>query len=306
MTTTKAPLKYSKTSIEVPLKYSNTPEYMFPPIQTCPGCPYGLIYRYFLKAIGPKVIVNGVPGCGGSGRLMADGKPIDQMGSLFGNSASFATGVSLALAARGDTETVVAPIVGDGAAFDIGMGSFSAAAERNDNMLVVVKDNEGYQNTGGQRSSAAPWMSTNATNPSGFSKVEFKKDIDSIMAAHRIPYLATATVGFADDYMRKVRKAKNINGFRLIHVLSPCPTGWGFPSEMTLALSRLAVETKLFPLYEVENGVKYTITHEPKGLPLSEYLNKQRRFRNISPEDIEKFERAVEDRWQRIQFLASY
>ena len=306
MTTTKEPLRYSKPSIEVPLKYSNTPEYMFPPIMTCPGCPYGLIYRLFLKASGPKVIITGVPGCGGSGRLLAEGKPIDTTGSPFGNAASFAAGVSLALAARGDTETVVAPIVGDGAAFDIGLGALSAAAERNDNILIVVKDNEGYQNTGNQRSSASPWMSTNATNPSGFSKVEFKKDVISILAAHRMPYLATATVGFPDDYMNKVRKAMKIEGFRLIHVLSPCPTGWGFPSEMTLELSRLAVETRLFPLYEVENGVKYTINHEPKGLPLSEYLKKQRRFRDISPQDLDKFEREVEDRWQRLQFLASY
>lgn len=306
MTTIKEPLKYLKTSMEVPVKYSNTPEYMFPPTGSCPGCAYGLIYRLFFKASGPKIITTSMPGCGGAGRLVSDGIPIDTARSAFGNAVSVAAGISLGLIAQGDTETVVVPFVGDGCVFDIGMGALSAAAERNNNLLFVVKDNEGYQNTGDQRSSAAPWMSTNTTNPPGFAKVEFKKDIDSILASHRIPYLATATVGFPDDYMRKVKKAMSIKGFRLIHVLSPCPTGWGFPSEMTLALSRLAVETKLFPLYEVENGVKYTINHEPKGLPLAEYLNSQRRFRDISSAQLEKFEREVEKRWNRLQFLASY
>ena len=229
MTTIETPLRYSKTTIEVPLKYSNTPEYMFPPLATCPGCAYGLIYRLFLKASGPKVIITGVPGCGGSGRLSSGGKPIDSMGSPLGNAPSFAAGVSLALQAQGDTETVVAPIIGDGAAFDIGMGALSAAAERNDNMLIVCKDNEGYQNTGSQRSSASPWMTTSATTPAGAPKLEFKKDIASILVAHKIPYLATAIVGFPDDYMQKVKKAMKIKGFRFIHVLSPCPTGWVSP-----------------------------------------------------------------------------
>jgi len=304
MTTTKEPLRYSKTNIEAPLKYVNTPEYMFPPIMTCAGCSYGLIYRLFFKAAGPKVVITTLPGCGGTGRLTADGKPIDQVRTAFGNAASVPVGVSMALAAQGDTETVVAPIVGDGAVFDIGMGAFSAAAERNDNMLVVVKDNEGYQNTGGQRSSASPWMTTSATTPSGAPKLQFKKDVDAIFAAHGIPYLATATVGFPDDYMMKVKKAMKIKGFRMIHVLSLCPTGWGFPSEMTLELSRMAVETRVFPLFEVENGVKYTINHPSKGLPLSRYVEPQRRFRELGPEDMATFESYVQTRWKRLCYLA--
>ena len=307
MITIEQQLEYSKALLGIPQKYSNTPEYMFPPTGVCPGCVYTPTYRLFLKAAGPKVVLIEVPGCGGTGLLLTDdNKPIDKLGCPFGNSASFASGISAALQAQGDNETIVAPIVGDGAALDIGMGALSAAAERNDNMIFVVKDNEGYQNTGGQRSSAGPWMSTNTTNPQGFRKVEFKKDIDTIMAAHRIPYLATATIAFPDDYMRKVRKAKSIKGFKLLHVFCPCPTGWGFPAEMTVALARLAVETKVFPLYEVENGVKYTINHEPKGLPLSEYVKKQRRFRDISSQDLDIFEKAVEEGWQRLKFLASY
>jgi len=228
------------------------------------------------------------------------------MSSLFGNAGSFAAGLSSALEAQGDTETVVVPIIGDGGTFDIGLGAISAAAERNDNMLFVCKDNEGYQNTGNQRSSASPWMSTNTTQPPGFAKAEYKKDIDDIMAAHHIPYLATTTVAFPEDFMNKVKKAKDIKGFRFIHVFSPCTTGWGFPTDQTIALSRLAVETNVFPLYEVENGVKYTINHEPKGLPLSEYFSPQRRFNDMSTDGLSDFNKKIEEKWKRLQFLASY
>jgi len=279
---------------------------MFPPTGSCPGCAYGLVYRYLLKAVGPNVIVTGIPGCGGSGRLEYDGKPIDTMGSAFGNAGSFASGISSALTAMGDTETIVMPVAGDGGTFDIGFGAVSAAAERNENMLYVCKDNEAYQNTGNQRSSASPWMSTNATNPSGFSKEERKKDVDGILAAHRIPYLATATVAFPEDLMNKVKKAKDIKGFRFIHVLSPCTTGWGFPADQTITLSRLAVETNVFPLYEVEDGVKYTLNYKPKGTPVTEYLKMQRRFRDMSTDGLSDFNKDIEERWDRLQFLTGY
>ena len=298
--------KKSITPIEVPLKYSNTPEYVAPPSGNCPGCAPGLSLRYFMKAIGPKVVIHTIPGCPKGCRPDENGEPIDMTGSAFGNAASFTSGVSSALIAQGDTETVVVPWCGDGGTFDIGFGALSAAAERNENLLYVCNDNEAYQNTGNQRSSASPWMTTNTTNPSGFAKPEAKKDIDFIMAAHGIPYLATASCGFPDDFMRKVKKAKEIKGFRFLHILNPCTAGWGYPAERTLELARLVVDTKIFPLFEVENGVKYTINYQPKGLPISDYTKPQKRFRDMSAEDLKQYERDVEDRWQRLQFLASY
>jgi pyruvate/2-oxoacid:ferredoxin oxidoreductase beta subunit len=294
------------TMTEIQLKYSRTPEYIIGPTGYCPGCPFGLSLRYFLKATGPNVIIHTLPGCFSSRRLEHEGKPIDITGSPFANASSFCAGVSSALEAQGDTDTVVVPWAGDGATFDIGMGQVSAAAERNDNILYVCNDNEAYQNTGNQRSSAAPWMSTNATNPAGAAKLEFKKDMDLIMAAHGIPYLATVSVAYPDDFMRKVAKAKAIKGFRFIHILNPCPAGWGFSSEKTMEIARLSVETSIFPLFEVENGVKLTITHTPKGLPVSEYVKPQQRFRSMSQEDLARIERDVQNRWHRIQFLASY
>ena len=293
------------TTINAPLKYINTPEFIQPPTGYCPGCAFGLSLRYFLKVMGHKMIIHTLPGCFSSRKLEYGGHSIDMTGSPFGNAASFCSGVASALEAMGDTETVVVPWAGDGATFDIGFGALSAAAERNENMLYVCNDNEAYQNTGNQRSSASPWMSTNATNPTGAAKLEIKKDMDNIIAAHRVPYLATVTVGFPDDFMRKVEKAKKMKGFRFIHILNPCPSGWGFPSEKTIELARLAVETNVFPLFEVENGVKYTINHQPKGLPVTDYIKPQKRFSDMSAEDIARLEKDVEERWRRLQVLAA-
>ena len=168
------------TTIEIPLKYTKTDEYIIPPHGFCPGCGVALGIRYFLKAIGDKVILVQPPGCTAPSVMRAlihNGKPIDNIGSPFGNTAMFAGGAKSALVAQGDTETIVATWSGDGATFDIGFGALSAAAERDDDILYVCNDNEAYQNTGNQRSSASPWMTINTTNPAGFPKMEFKKDI---------------------------------------------------------------------------------------------------------------------------------
>ncbi len=297
------------TTINVPLKYSNTEEFITPPHAFCAGCGLALALRYCLKILGDKIVMVNTAGCTGPGAgrsMVHNGKPIDSIGSPFGNIAMFAGGISTALKAQGDDETLVVGWGGDGATFDIGFGGISASAERNEDILFICVDNEGYQNTGNQRSSASPWMSTNATNPAGFTKMEFKKDIDTILAAHRIPYAAAASVGYPEDLMAKVAKAKSKKGFRFIHIFVPCPSGWGCASELTMEIARLAVDTKVFPIFEVEDGVNMTITRQPKGLPLSDYIKTQRRFSGMSDEDMARFEKSVEQRWQRLQFLASY
>jgi len=282
---------------------------MVPPTGFCAGCGLALALRYSLKVLGDKIVMVTTAGCtgpGSMGSIKHNGKPIDTIGSPFGNIAMFAGGISSALRAQGDKETVVVGWGGDGAAFDIGFGSISASAERNEDFMFICVDNEGYQNTGNQRSSASPWMSTNSTNPPGFSKMEYKKDIVTILAAHRIPYAATATVGYPDDLMAKVKKAKEAKGFRFLRILIPCPSGWGCASELTMKISRLAVDSKIFPLYEVDNGVRLTVTHEPKGAPLSDYLSTQRRFRGLSDEMLSEFDNAVTERWRRLKYLAAY
>ena len=281
----------------------------------CAGCAMPIALRHFLKATGEKVMFIGTFGCvmpivinGPDARPITEykGKPIPWVWVPFGSTAIYAGGVKAGLEARGETQTEVVVWAGDGAAFDIGFGGLSAAAERNEDMIYVCYDNEAYMNTGIQRSSATPWGSTTSTNPSPAQKPEMKKDLTLILAEHRIPYAATATVAYPEDLRRKVQKAKGMQGFRFLHVLSPCPTGWYYPSGLTVKISRLAVETKVFPLFEVENGTAFTINEEPDGVPLDAYLKLQGRFKHLGPEGVERLQKAIDERWDRLQWLAQY
>ena len=182
----------------------------------------------------------------------------------------------------------------------------SAAAERNEDIIYVCYDNEAYQNTGNQRSSATPFGSVTTTNLLPASKAESKKDIMMLMATHNIPYAATATSAYPDDLIRKAQKAKGMKGFRFFHILTPCPTGWLYPPEWTVKISRLAVDTKVFPIFEVEDGFKLTINCEPEGTPLEEYVGIQGRFKHLKSEQIAILNKSVEEKWNRLQWLASY
>jgi len=268
--------------------------------------------RYVLRALGEKVIMLNTPGCGSiianyPKRIFRhNGEIIPVMATLLGSAAIMAGGLKTGLVIRGDNETQVVAYVGDGATYDIGLGGLSAAAERNEDIIYVCNDNELYGNTGGQRSSATPWGARTATNIPPTSKLEYKKDIDSILMAHAIPYLATATIAYPDDLMRKVKKARGIKGFRFLHILTPCVAGWFFRSELTVSISRLAVETKIFPLLEVENGTKLTINRRPEGIPLEEYVSVQGRFQHLTSDKIAELQRAVDQRWKRLEWAASY
>ena len=290
-------------------------EYIYPPqggLSTCPGCVLPAYLRLFLKIVGDKVIFVGVPGCAAILMLYPryairpQGKSIPLLSSPLGSAASFASGLKSALTAKGDTQTNVVAWTGDGAAFDIGFGALSSAAERNEDIIYVCNDNEAYQNTGDQRSSATPWGATTTTNPPPNPKAETKKDIMSLMAGHGIPYAATASIGYLDDFIRKVQKAKDIKGFRFLHLLVPCVTGWRFPEELAVKLSRLAVETKIFPLFEIQDGITYTINKEPEGIAVEEYIKIQGRYRYLTLEQIADIQKKVDQRWHRLQWLASY
>ncbi len=278
----------------------------------CPGCALVLALRLFLKAIGEKVVFVPTAGCimpvllGPKFLHEHKGEPIQSIFVPFGSPAICAGGLKSAFTARGDKETQIVVWAGDGAIFDIGLGGVSGAAERNEDIICVCYDNESYMNTGGQRSSATPRGVKTATNPIQALKMESKKDIMSIMAAHGIPYAATATVGYPDDLMRKVQKAKGISGFRFFHLLTPCVTGWQYPSQRTIKISQLAVETKIFPLFEVENGVTYTINKEPERLPIEEYTKHQGRYRHLTLLDLGALQKKIDDRWSRLNLLRNY
>ena len=269
----------------------------------CQGCGANLALRYVLKAFGKRTAIC-IPACCWA---VIDGPfPYSCLGipvyhCAFETAASTATGVKAGLEMIGDTETQVIAWAGDGGTFDIGIQSLSAAAERNDDILYVCYDNEAYMNTGIQRSSATPTGAWTTTTPVKFPKDQPKKDIDAIMAAHRIPYQATASIAYPEDLYTKSVKAKNSRGTKFIHVLAPCPTGWKSRPEDAVKLARLAVQTSYFPLYEIEDGEKYTLNFKIQNKkPIEEYLKLQGRFRHLKPEAIAAIQAEVDRNWDRL------
>jgi len=293
-------------------RYTNK-EYLHAPHSACAGCTVPMAIRYFFKAAGEKLVFVVPAGCASvivsnpKRTLSYDGQLIRVLCCPFGSAVTFAAGLKSGLTLKDETDMEVVVWAGDGATFDIGLGALSGAAERNEDIIYVCYDNEAYQNTGNQKSSASPWASINTTNPVGMPKVEAKKDIMSILMAHCIPYLATATVAYPEDFMKKVRKAMDIKGFRFFHVLTPCPTGWQFPTRLSIEVSRLAVQTKIFPLFEVENSTNVMINEElSKDVPIEEYVKLQGRYRNLSHKQMEELENQVQEKWRRLLWLAGY
>jgi len=278
-------------------------EFIYSGHTACPGCGAVLAMRYALKALGPRTIMAIPPSCAG---VFAGGFPfsairVPVLRVAFEATAISASGIRAALDAMGKRDIHVLAWAGDGGTFDIGLQALSASAERNDNIIYVCYDNEAYMNTGIQRSSSTPEGAWTTTTPSPYLKDTPKKDIVRIMAAHKIPYIATASVGYPVDLVKKMEKAKGIVGTRFLLIFSPCPTGWRHAPELTIRIARLATETGIFPLYEVENGENYIVTEKRSRKPLKEYLSLQGRFRNLRQEDIERLEERVK---KEQEFLA--
>ena len=278
-------------------------ELMSPGHLACQGCGATMAMRYVLKALGQKTVLC-IPACCWA---VIDGPfPHSSLGvpifhCAFEAAASTASGVKAGLEILGDTETTVVAWAGDGGTFDIGIQALSGAAERNDDILYVCYDNEAYMNTGIQRSSATPYGAWTTTTPVKHFKHRPKKDIDAIMAAHRIPYLATASVAYPEDVFKKAKKAKEIKGTRFLHIFAPCPSGWKSRPEDTVKLARLAVQTGIFPLYEVEDGERTTISIKVKERkPINEYLRLQGRFRHLKDQDIAGMQAEVDRRNERL------
>jgi pyruvate ferredoxin oxidoreductase beta subunit/2-oxoisovalerate ferredoxin oxidoreductase beta subunit len=266
----------------------------------CPGCIDALSARHVLAALGPDSVAVIPPSCMAiiAGPQPFSGMRIPVYQPSLESSAAAASGLRRALDVRGRTGTQVVVLAGDGGTYDIGFQCLSSAAERNENILYVCFDNEGYMNTGAQKSSSTPHFARTGSTPAG--KLTRKKNLVEIMAAHEIPYAATATAAFLPDLMRKVKKAKAMRGLRLITLLVPCLDGWGVPDDQGIALARLAVETGVFPLYEVEDGCRYTLNGPSKTRPVREYLEVQRRYRNLRDEEIEQVQREVDAGWARL------
>jgi pyruvate/2-oxoacid:ferredoxin oxidoreductase beta subunit len=292
----------------------NTPEQelMYSGHTACPGCGAAIAMSLLLKALGDKTMMV-LPACCWSviaGPYPQSALKIPVIHSAFETGGAVASGVRAALDMKGDTETTVVTWAGDGGTFDIGFQSLSGAVERNENFIYVCYDNEAYMNTGIQRSSGTPMGASTTTAPAGkvsMGQKTWKKNMPEIMVAHEIPYVATVCPSYPLDFIRKIEKAKSIKGPSYIHCFSMCPTGWRSPSQTAISMGRLAVETGVFPLFEVEHGHYRLSPDMPKKLkPIKDYFKPQGRFRHLIPDEIDMIQERVTIEFKKLTEKAKF
>lgn len=273
--------------------------------RACSGCGETIAVRLIMKAVGPNCIVITPTGC-----LEVVSSPypytswaVPWYHVAFENTAAVASGVEAGLKAlmrKGKLEKKrihVIAIAGDGGTADIGLQALSGALERGHDFLYVCLDNEAYMNTGIQRSSSTPygaWTTTSAVGKIMPGKLQWKKNVPAIAAAHDIPYVATACPAYPLDLVNKAKKAVEIDGPAYLHVLTPCVPGWRIPSNLSIKIARLAVQTGIFPLYEVEDGRLHVTVKVPKRKHVKEYLKLQGRFAHLTDDEIEKIQKRVD------------
>lgn len=283
-----------------------------PGTSACQGCPAELSLRTTLKVMGKDTVMAIPPGCmAGAGCIgwnFDSGLKVPVHITLLDNTAAVLTGIKKVYEDDGRDINVVA-FAGDGATADCGFQSLSAAAERGENVIYICYDNEGYMNTGFQRSGSTTKGSSTSTTPAGEvakGKEQQKKDLPMIMAMHNPAYLATLSPSHMSDFVKKMEKAKSIkNGFVYLHIFSPCPTGWGFDGSRSIEVARKAVETNLFPLYEVEDG-KYKITVPNKNpKPVSELMGMMKKFAHLSAEEINEVQEYVDKKYKFLSAVSA-
>jgi len=280
-------------------------EFLEPGTLGCQGCGGALSMRLVLKEVGDDAIAV-IPACCWSiidGPWPAHSLDIPVFHTAFETAAVVATGIKAAKQTQGKDTTVIA-WAGDGGTFDIGLQSLSGAAERNEDIIFICYDNEAYMNTGIQRSSATPEGTWTTTTPNERPEPRPKKDIMAILAAHSIPYAATATVAYPNDLARKVRSALDAKGgMRFLHLLSACPPGWKIGADESIEVMRRAVNSHVFPLYEVRNGKETTITHRPEPeIPIEDYFSMQGRFKPLMRDErmLAHVKGHVAERWEAL------
>jgi len=278
----------------------------------CIGCGEALALKLACKALGKNVIIANATGCIEicTSPLPVTSWRVPWMHTLFENTAAEISGIEAGLKIlikkgkipQKDIKCVA--IAGDGGTSDIGIQALSGAFERNHDFLYLCFDNEAYMNTGIQRSSATPYGASTTTAPAGkvsIGQTTWKKDMVALAVAHNIPYAATACPSYPFDLMNKVKKGAEVKGPAYVHILSPCPTGWRHASNMAVEIGRLAVETGIFPLYEVEDGRYRLNIDRPKLKPIEEYLKTQGRFRHLPDEEIEKIQKRVTEEYRKLK-----
>ena len=290
-------------------------EYFAPGHRACQGCAEALAIRLVCKALGRNIIIASATGCMEvvSTPIPFTAWRVPWFHVAFENAAAVASGIESALKVlmrKGRIpykKIVTIALAGDGGTADIGLQALSGALERNDDFIYICTDNEAYMNTGIQRSSSTPFGASTTTSPAGkvkMGQITWKKNMPAIAAAHNIPYVATACPSYPIDLIQKVKKAADIEGAAYIHILSVCPTGWRSAPELSIKLGRLAVETGIFPLYEVERG-QYRLNVDFANLkPIKEYIKLQGRFRHLTDELIGEIEKRVHKEYEQLRAKA--
>ena len=287
------------------------PDPFTPGIGLCPGCAGELGIRLTFKLIGEDAVVFAGPGCVCAIVTGLNASATTRLPAVMGlmtNVPSLMTGVSRQLRRAGKPTRCVA-FVGDGATADVGFQALSGAAERGEHVVYICYDNEGYMNTGVQRSSTTQQGARTMTTPVGrerSGKAEAAKDVPLLMAFHGAAYVATANVAFLDDYAAKLERALAVeDGLAYLHLYSPCHVGWGAPMDSALEIARRAVETRVFPLWEADHG-RFRLTHPvARPRPLAEFTGLMGRFRHLKDAELEALSRSVEARYQRIETLCA-
>ncbi len=268
----------------------------------CAGCGMSIGHQWIEQALEGERPTMCIPACCGivtAGAFPTSAYGVPVIATTFASAAAVATGVTSVHAMNGEEDLTMC-WTGDGGTYDIGIATVSAAAERNEDLIYVCYDNEIYGNTGGQRSSATPQGAKTSTTASG--KLEPKKDIMALMAAHRVPYAATLSVAHRDDFIRKIKTARSMKGFRFLLMLSPCPTGWKSEPAESVDLINSAVRSGLFALYEVYGGRRYRINARPDGTPVENYISKQRRYKSETL-DLDGLKAQIAENWKYLEAM---
>lgn len=274
--------------------------------KACGGCGESLALRHIMKVLGENTFAALPAGCMGAVSFIYPNMAFttNAMITPFAAAGAVASGMAAGLKALGIENTQSVAIAGDGGSADIGLQSLSGAIDRNDDIIFITTDNEAYMNTGIQKSGLTPYGTKTTTSPAGENlpgSITHKKNMFEIVAAHEINYAATASVGYLEDFLRKVQKAKDTKGTSYIQVFVPCPTGWGHPSNETISLAKAVVDSGLWYLAEYEDG-EFTINKNPKEFtPAKDYLKAQGRFKHLTDEDIQLIEAHRDKKWETIR-----
>lgn len=282
-------------------------EFVHPGNRACSGCGLSIVYRMGLKALGKDTILVVPPSCLTvlQGLYPVASTKLPCVNVTFASTGAAATGVRGAMKALKKDNINVVAWAGDGGTGDIGIQALSGACERGEEIIYICYDNEAYMNTGVQRSGTTPQGVLTTTTPIK-GKLQVKKDVPAIIAAHGIGYVATASAAYPLDLYDKVKKATERQGPKYIHVHTPCPPGWGFETRFTIKVGKLAVETGLFDLYEIEDG-EFRLTGRSRKLlnntrkPVTEYFSSQGRFKSLDPELVENVQKEVDDKWHNYE-----